>query len=65
MNVLLVDDQKAIVESLKKGIHWENLPVRQVYTACSADRTPHESGRNLAGLWQRPCRTSQKDQFSS
>lgn len=36
MNVLLVDDQKAIVESLKKGIHWENLPVRQVYTACSA-----------------------------
>lgn len=36
MNVLLVDDQKAIVESLKNGIHWENLPVEQVYTACSA-----------------------------
>lgn len=36
MNVLLVDDQKAIVDSLKNGIRWENLPVEQVYTACSA-----------------------------
>ncbi len=36
MNVLLVDDQKAIVDSLKNGIHWDNLPVGQVYTACSA-----------------------------
>ena len=29
MNVLLVDDQKAIVDSLKNGIRWENLPVEQ------------------------------------
>lgn len=36
MNILLVDDQKAIVESLKKGIRWDRLPVEQVYTACSA-----------------------------
>ena len=36
MNVLLVDDQKAIVDSLKNGIRWDKLPVGQVYTACSA-----------------------------
>lgn len=36
MNILLVDDQKAIVDSLKKGIQWDKLPVEQVYTACSA-----------------------------
>ncbi|MCM1217439.1 MAG: helix-turn-helix domain-containing protein [Lachnospiraceae bacterium] len=36
MNVLLVDDQKAIVDNLKKGIRWEQLSVEQVYTACSA-----------------------------
>lgn len=36
MNVLLVDDQKEIVESLKRGIHWECIPVERVYTACSA-----------------------------
>ncbi|MDL2232980.1 helix-turn-helix domain-containing protein [Ruminococcaceae bacterium OttesenSCG-928-L11] len=36
MNVLLVDDQRAIVESLKKGIRWETIPVEKVYTACSA-----------------------------
>lgn len=36
MNVLVVDDQKEITESLKNGIHWETIPVEQVYTACSA-----------------------------
>ncbi|MFV0402234.1 MAG: helix-turn-helix domain-containing protein [Oscillospiraceae bacterium] len=36
MNVLLVDDQRAIVESLKKDIRWESIPVEKVYTACSA-----------------------------
>lgn len=36
MNLLIVDDQKEIVNSLKNGIHWENLPVEQVYTAGSA-----------------------------
>ncbi|WP_281550212.1 response regulator transcription factor [Murimonas intestini] len=36
MNVLIVDDQKAVVESLKNGIRWERLPVEKIYTACSA-----------------------------
>lgn len=36
MKILLVDDQKEIVDSLKKGIRWGSLPVDQVYTACSA-----------------------------
>ena len=36
MNVLIVDDQKAIVESLREGIRWEELGVEKVYTACSA-----------------------------
>lgn len=36
MNLLIVDDQKEIVNSLKNGIHWEKLPVEQVYTAGSA-----------------------------
>ena len=36
MNLLIVDDQKEIVNSLRNGIHWENLPVEQVYTAGSS-----------------------------
>ena len=36
MNVLLVDDQREIVESLKRGIRWDTIPVEQAYTACSA-----------------------------
>ena len=36
MNVCLVDDQRAVVDSLKNGIRWEKLPVDKVYTACSA-----------------------------
>lgn len=36
MNVLIVDDQKAIVESLRDGIRWDSLGVEKVYTACSA-----------------------------
>lgn len=36
MNVLIVDDQKAVVDSLRNGIRWERLPVEKVYTACSA-----------------------------
>ncbi|HHV12719.1 MAG TPA: response regulator [Clostridiales bacterium] len=36
MNVLLVDDQQSIVDSLKKGIRWERIPADNVYTACSA-----------------------------
>lgn len=36
MNVLIVDDQKAIVDSLRDGIRWDGLGVEKVYTACSA-----------------------------
>lgn len=36
MNVLLVDDQRAVVDSLKQNIHWDSIPVEKVYTACSA-----------------------------
>jgi len=36
MNVLLVDDQRAITESLKKNIRWEVVPVKRVFTASSA-----------------------------
>lgn len=36
MNILLVDDQSAIVENLKNGIHWTELGFSDVYTACSA-----------------------------
>lgn len=36
MNVLLVDDQRAITENLKKNIHWDVIPVERVFTACSA-----------------------------
>lgn len=33
MNVLIVDDQVLIVNSLKNGIQWEQLGVEEVYTA--------------------------------
>ncbi len=36
MNILLVDDQRAVVESLKRGIRWEAVFAGDVYTACSA-----------------------------
>ncbi len=36
MNILIVDDQKAIVDNLKTGISWSVLNIEQVYTACSA-----------------------------
>lgn len=36
MNILIVDDQRAIVEGLKKEINWAALSVEKVYTACSA-----------------------------
>ena len=36
MNILIVDDQRAIVESLRDGISWEKLGIDEVYTACSA-----------------------------
>ena len=36
MNLLIVDDQKAIVESLRSGIGWPDLGFDRVFTACSA-----------------------------
>ncbi|MDO4283883.1 MAG: helix-turn-helix domain-containing protein [Eubacteriales bacterium] len=36
MNLLLVDDQKEILKSLREGIAWETLPVERIYTATSA-----------------------------
>ena len=36
MNVLIVDDQQAVIDSLRKEIHWEKLSVEKVYTALSA-----------------------------
>lgn len=36
MNILIVDDQEAVVRSLKNGVNWEKLPVNEIYTAYSA-----------------------------
>lgn len=36
MKILIVDDQRAIVESIRDGISWEALAIDQVYTATSA-----------------------------
>ena len=36
MNVLIVDDQQAVIDSLRKEIHWRELSVDKVYTALSA-----------------------------
>lgn len=36
MKVLMVDDQRAILESMNRGIHWENLGIDEVLMAGSA-----------------------------
>lgn len=36
MNLLIVDDQKNIIEGMQKGIQWDGLAVESVYTANSA-----------------------------
>lgn len=36
MNLLIVDDQRAIVESLRIDIAWDKLGIERVFTACSA-----------------------------
>ena len=36
MNVLIVDDQQAVIDSLKKEVRWDRIPVEKVYTALSA-----------------------------
>ena len=35
MNVLIVDDQPEVVESMVTGVNWEKIPVEQVFTAYS------------------------------
>ena len=36
MNVLIVDDQQAVIDSLKKEVRWDRIPVEKVYTALNA-----------------------------
>ncbi|MGN1377316.1 MAG: helix-turn-helix domain-containing protein [Dorea sp.] len=36
MNLLIVDDQKNVIEGMQEGIHWDGLSVESVYTANSA-----------------------------
>ncbi len=36
MRILIVDDQRPVVESLKNGINWEKLGIEEAFTACSA-----------------------------
>ena len=36
MNVLVVNDQPTVVESLKREVRWDEIPVTKVYTATSA-----------------------------
>lgn len=36
MNVLMVDDQKTVVEQMKTGINWECIGAAQIFTACCA-----------------------------
>lgn len=36
MNLLIVDDQKNVIEGMQEGIHWDCLSVESVYTANSA-----------------------------
>ena len=35
MNVLIVDDQPEVVESMVTGVNWKKIPVEQVFTAYS------------------------------
>ncbi len=36
MNILIVDDQKTIVDGLKGGLDWKKIGIDRVHTACSA-----------------------------
>lgn len=36
MNILIVDDQPAVIESLKREVRWDDIPVAKIYTANSA-----------------------------
>lgn len=33
MKILLVDDQRAIVESIQKGINWEKVGIDETYVS--------------------------------
>ncbi|MDY3918918.1 MAG: response regulator [Candidatus Limivivens sp.] len=45
MNIIIVDDQRTVLTSLKNGIRWENLPIDQVYLAASAKEAREILGR--------------------
>lgn len=36
MNVLIIDDQPNVVSSLKSGVNWADLQIRNIYTALNA-----------------------------
>ena len=35
MNLLLVDDEEYVIESIKKNVDWDLLDIGQIYTASS------------------------------
>ncbi len=37
MNVLVVDDQREVVSGLLNGLHWKELEIDDVYSACCAE----------------------------
>lgn len=41
MNVLVVDDQREVVSGLMKGLHWKELQIDAVYSACCAEEARH------------------------
>lgn len=41
MNVLVVDDQKEVVAGLMNGLHWKELKIDAVYSACCAEEARH------------------------
>lgn len=41
MNVLIVDDQKNIIDGIKEGVAWESIGVTRLLTACSATEAIH------------------------
>ncbi|MDO5425265.1 MAG: response regulator [Eubacteriales bacterium] len=36
MNLIIVDDQKTVLSSLRNGVAWEKLPIEEIYLASSA-----------------------------
>ena len=38
MNILLVDDDRYVLEGIKEGIDWSALPIEGIYTAQNAQQ---------------------------